>query len=126
MGPLVSASMAQPVTRIPPATSTAESTLPETLCRHGRSWVAVTLSTRTVPVQVPSISQGAMQVTSRQTIGPRQAIPWLHWPYRKLVQPALRLLQSPLAQPQLVPEHEPLHTPFPPHPQPLQGALQSM
>jgi hypothetical protein len=86
----------------------------------------VLLSVATAVVHEASKVQGGRHDTTRQMIGPTHAVAWLHWPYRKRVQPALRLPQLPLAHPHGVPEQLPLHRPLEPQLHPPQGALQSM
>jgi hypothetical protein len=84
-------------------------------------WNLVLLSVAEVVVHAGSHTQGGVQVTTRHTIGPIQAICWLHWPYRNWVHDALRLLQSPRAHPQRKsvsgPWQDPEQTPLGPQPQ---------
>ena len=69
-------------------------------CRQGLLWLAVELSTATVAAQLPTTSTAGSHDTTRHAMRPTVATCWLHWPYRNCVHPALRLLQSPFAQPQ--------------------------
>ena len=94
-------------------------------CRQGLLWLAVELSTATVGAQLPTTSTAGSHDTTRHAMRPTVATCWLHWPYRNCVQPALRLLQSPFAQPQPHGAFEQLSGQIRPVPQ-RQVALQSM
>ncbi len=80
-GLTVLGSTAQPLTRSPPRTDVTASKLPYGLpVRQGRWWDAVALSTRMAVPQAASVCHGGMHVTTRHTIGPRQAMFWWHCP----------------------------------------------
>src|SRR6476469_1514302 len=96
-----------------------------TCCRQGLLWLAVESSTATVGAQLPTTSTAGSHDTTRHAMRPTVAICWLHWPYRNCVQPAFRLLQSPLAHPQPHGASEQLSGQMRPVPQ-RQVALQSM
>ena len=89
---------------------------------YGRWWWRVLLSVRGTVEQPGSISHGLVQVTTRHMIGPTHDTWLLQLPYRKTVQPSLRLPQ--LRHWQRV--SEPRHTPEEPHPQAGDCLLQSM
>jgi hypothetical protein len=126
MGLVVFGSMAQPRARTPPEEIVSESNAPNgSPERQGRLWERVALSVRADVPQAASVCQGGTQVTTRQTIGPRQATFWWHWPYRNPVHPTLRLPHDPRAQPHRVPLQDPLQMPLAPHPQEPHEALQS-
>ena len=78
-------------------------------------------------VQVESHSHGGTQVTTRQTIGPRHSICWLHCPYRNRVQQVFHKLQSSSMQWQAQSTQSFPQVPDDPHPQPLhEDSWQSM
>ena len=96
MGAAVSGSATQPWTDTLPGCTCTESRFPNgTGCKQGASWKRVASSTLGVVVHVASICHGAVHVTTRHTIGPTHTIAWLHWPYRKIVQPDFRLAHVP-------------------------------
>ena len=81
IGAVVFGSIAHPVTWISPLVPVRVLMAPNGVpARQGRWWLRVALSTRTAVPHVESVCHGGTQVTTRHTIGPRQATFWWHWP----------------------------------------------